>query len=116
MSKKTRNVTKEMIDDALVAISNALIAEGAMLPVDEQQLTDDDLNLFGEGRRASLLELRQRVEAMQQRPSRNVKENHTNLVSESMAMAARNGDQISQAVLERMVEDRVKAEQARMKK
>ena len=78
-----------------------------MLPTRPEELTDKDLALYGKGKPQSIDALKCTSETR----STNTRERAERAdVKESMAMAARNGDQISEDVWARMRIDRQRAE------
>ncbi len=78
-----------------------------MLPTRPEELTDKDLALYGQGQPQSIDALKRAVET---RPTNTQKSAEHADVEQSMAMAARNGDQISEDVWARMRTDRQRAE------
>ena len=89
--------------DSLDQMSSTLVAEGYMLPSRLEELTDKDLALYGKGKPQSIDALK-RTSATRSATTRERAERAD--VKESMAMAARNGDQISEDVWARMRIDR----------
>ena len=92
---------------SLDQMSSALVAEGFMLPTQPEELTDKDLALYGQGQPQNIDVLERAVET---RPPNTRKSAERAIVEQSMAMAARNGDQISEDVWARMRTDRQRAE------
>ena len=78
-----------------------------MLPTRPEELTGKDLALYGQGQPQSIDALKRAVET---RPKNTRKSTERANVEKSMAMAARNGDQISEDVWARMRSDRQRAE------
>lgn len=107
MKKGSNNA--RMPDEQVIAfLEEVLIEQGYMLPHEAGHITAADLALYGEGTARPLDVLRKSYESLIGK--RSVLEDTARDVSESLAMAARNGAGISDAVLARMRKDRESAE------
>ena len=109
MTKKSRDVTPKLVNQAIAFIDEVLVEIGFMFPSRGKHVTDDDLSLYGLGAPKSIEELQRSELAFQKRTSRPVAGPAD--VVKSLAMAARNGEQISDTVWARMKKDREHAEQ-----
>ena len=109
MKKRKHPLTPEMIDEAGDFVESVLIEDGFMLPTRPGQLTSDDIERYGHGQPRLLAELKRDAAAIEGRSSASRTGNAD--VEESLAMAARNGDQIREEVWARMRSDRKRAEE-----
>lgn len=110
MKKGSNN--ERMPDEQVIAfLEEVLIEQGYMLPREPEHVTTEDLVLYGKGRPRPLDVLRQSFESLMGTPF--VPEGTAPDVSESLAMAARNGTGISDSVWARMRRDRESAEAER---
>jgi hypothetical protein len=107
MKKGHNNV--RMPDEQVIAfLEEVLVEQGYALPLEPEYITSEDLALYGKGTPRTLDVLRQSFECLMRRQF--VADGTARHVSESLAMAARNGTRISDAVWTRMRADREKTE------
>lgn len=104
MKKSKRSVIPVSVDESLEQVRSVLVAEGFILPTRVEELSDDELSLYGQGKPQSFASLKRDAEARVTHHSANTP-NET--IQQSMAMAARNGQQISKDVWTRMQTDRL---------
>lgn len=106
--KKSGNNVRVPDEQVIAFLEETLVEEGYSLPSEPEHITSEDLALYGKGIPQTLDVLRQSFESLMERGF--VSEDATQEVIESLAMAARNGASISDAVWARMRADRDKAE------
>lgn len=107
MKKSKRPVIPVLIDESLEQMRAALVAHGYILPTRVEDFTNDDLSLYGQGEPQCFASLQSSARARAKRQNTNKPDETT---YESMAMAARNGKQISKDVWARMQTDRLSVE------
>lgn len=107
MKKKTREVTPERTDKAIAILEDVLVEAGAMLPTRPHQLTDEDFELYGQGIPKTYAQLSRDVREFQGRQDARIVDSQ---IEQSLAIAARNGDKITQEVRDKMREDRERAQ------
>lgn len=102
-------LTKSYIADeqAIAFIEEVLLEEGYMLPCEPEQISDEDLELYGKGNPQEVDVLRQSFESLNKR---RLSRTESSEISASLAMAARNGTKILERVWARMQADREEAE------
>ena len=111
MKKKgKRPINPQSIGASLEQIKQAFIAADFMFPAQPEHLNDEDLALIGKGTPKDLSQLES---ASRSRDRLLVAVSKDSDVHKSLAMAARNGQQISEDVRNRMRADRVAAESSR---
>ncbi len=108
MKKQLPRIPKEQLRQAKDRLEEVLVRDGHLLPTAADEIPEGDLALYGKGVALDLEELKRVVEDRISRRMRRTTQ--PTQASESLAMAARNGDLISSSVLTRMREDREKAE------
>jgi len=109
--KKGSNNTRMPDEQVIAFLEEVLVEQGYMLPQEPGHITSEDLVLYGKGTPRPLDVLRQSFESLME--AKTFSESAARDVSESLAMAARNGLGISDAVRARMHADREKAEEGR---
>lgn len=107
MKKSKGPVVSVSVDESLEQMRSALVAEGYILPTRTEELTDDELSLYGQGKPQSFAFLERNTKA---RSTRHIANTPDETIQQSMAMAARNGQQISENVWIRMQTDRLSVE------
>ena len=107
MKKSKRPTDAASADTSLNSLRSALVVGEFTLPTREEELTDDDIALFGQGTPADFASIKLAAES---RATVSVSSDENTVVQESLAMAARNGQQISEGVWSRMQADRKRAE------
>lgn len=110
MSKKIKSIDAKAVAIRLDQLRDALVASGRALPTVPSHVTDDDLSLYGKGHARTIDELQSVAEAVRSRTAAQSEEPIDSDIASSMAMAARNGELISESVRARMDEDRRTAE------
>ena len=108
MKKQRTRIPKEQLQEAMDRLEEVLVRDGHLLPMSAEEIPDGDLTLYGKGVAMDMDELKRLVEDRMSR--RGHRATQPTQASESLAMAARNGDLISSSVLTRMRKDREKAE------
>ena len=107
MKKSKRPTDAALADTSLNRLRTALVIGEFTLPTREEELTDDDIALFGQGTAADFASIKCSAES---RAMKSVSSEENTAVQESLAMAARNGQQISESVWSRMQADRKRVE------
>lgn len=110
MSKKTKSIDTQAVAARLDQLRDALVDSGRALPAVPSHVTDDDLSLYGKGRAKTIDELQSVADAVRSRTTAQPMGPIDSDIANSMAMAARNGELISESVRARMDEDRRTAE------
>ena len=106
--KKGSNNTRMPDEQVIAFLEEVLVEQGYMLPQEPGHVKSEDLALYGKGTARPLDVLRQSFESLME--AKTFSESAARGVSESLAMAARNGTGISEVVWTRMRADREKAE------
>lgn len=109
MNRKKDPASLGVVDSAVELLESVMIKGGFALPTQSTQLDSDDLERYGQGQPKSFEQLKQSAAVVEQNIAALVKGNQS--IIESLAIAARNGEKISDAVRERMRADRNQAEQ-----
>lgn len=109
--KKGGNNARVADQQVIAFLEEVLVEQGYMLPREPEHITTDDLALYGKGTTRTLDEVRRSFESLMGK--RFVVADTARDVSESLAMAARNGTVTSDEVWARMRKDRESAEAER---
>ena len=107
MKKSKGPVIPISMDESLEQMRSTLVAEGYMLPTQAEELSEDDLLLYGQGQPRSFASLQRKAKARMSHQTANKPYDTT---QQSMAMAARNGQKISKNVWSQMQKDRLCSE------
>ena len=113
MRKKQRVRSNDFSNQALTILQQALIEHGFMLPCSRTHITHDDLTLFGKGSPKTIKDLEQSAREVARRVSHTIES--PDEIVESLAMVARNANQIREPVRARMRKDRIRAEKTEKK-
>lgn len=106
--KKGHNDVRMPDEQVIAFLEEVFVEQGYALPLEPEHITSEDMALYGRGTSRTLDLLRHSFESLMGR--RFVVEETVQDVSKSLAMVARNGTRISEAVWTRMRADRERAE------